>query len=70
MENVYDLVDESRHPLWAVLCIEFGNLQEHKFENVENVFNISQKLVKEHAEEILNVKGVFITFLGETGTSQ
>ena len=30
MENVYDFVDESRHPPWAELCVEFGNLQEHK----------------------------------------
>ena len=27
-----------------------------KFENIENVFNITQKLLKEHSEEILNVK--------------
>ena len=29
MGNVNDLVDESRHPPWAELCVEFGNLQEH-----------------------------------------
>ena len=27
-----------------------------KFENIENVFNITQKLLKEHSEEIMNVK--------------
>ena len=27
-----------------------------KFENIENVFNITQKLIKEHSEEFLNVK--------------
>ena len=30
MENVNVLVDESRHPSWAELFDEFGNLQEHK----------------------------------------
>ena len=27
-----------------------------KFENIENVFNITQKFIKEHSEEFLNVK--------------
>ena len=30
MVNVYDFVDESRHPLWVALCVEYGNLEEHK----------------------------------------
>ena len=30
MENVHVFVDESGHPSWADLSIEFGNLQEHK----------------------------------------
>ena len=56
MENVHVFVDESSHPSWAELFDEFGNLQEHKFEEFESVFNITHKLVMEHAEEILNVK--------------
>ena len=56
MENVFSFVDESRHPLWAGFLEEFGDLQEHKFENLENVFNITQKLIKEHSEESLNVE--------------
>ena len=44
MEYVHGIVDESLHsPL---------------FENIENVFNISQKLPKEHPEEILNVRSL------------
>ena len=27
-----------------------------KFENIENVFNITQNFIKEHSEEFLNVK--------------
>ena len=30
MGDVHDVVDESRHPSWAELCVEFGDLQEHK----------------------------------------
>ena len=29
-----------------------------RFENIDNVFNITQKLMKEHSEEILNVRGL------------
>ena len=47
VENVHVLVDESRHPSWAKLFDEFGDLQEH---------NITQKLVIEHSEEILTAK--------------
>ena len=44
MEYVHGIVDESLHsPL---------------FENIEIVFNISQKLPKEHPEEILNVRSL------------
>ena len=46
----------------AVIHFEW-NFQENseihtnmKFENIENVFNITQKLIKEQSEEILNVK--------------
>ena len=41
MVNVHDVVDESRHPSWARFL---------------DVFNITQKLTKEHSEEILNVE--------------
>ena len=30
MENVHVFFDESRHPSWAELFGEFGDLQEHK----------------------------------------
>ena len=32
-----------------------------RFENIENVFNIIQKFIKEHSEEILNVRGLEYT---------
>ena len=54
--NVHGIVDESRRPCWASVLLEFGNLQEHRFENIENVFNITQKLIKEHSEVLLNVR--------------
>ena len=30
MENVHNVVDESRHPPWSGFLDDFGNLQEHK----------------------------------------
>ena len=54
MGKVYDFVDESSVSSWTECQIEFGNPQEH--EDSECVLNITQKLVKEHSEEILNVK--------------
>ena len=56
MENVHDFVDESRHPSWAELCVEFENLQKHKFEDIQSMSNITRKLVIKHSEEILNVR--------------
>ena len=50
MENVHVFVDENRHPSWAELFVELGDLQE------QSLFDITQKLVMEHGEEILNVK--------------
>ena len=43
-----------------------------KLEGTESVFNITQKLVMEHSEEIseCEMPGIFITFLGEIGMSQ
>ena len=56
MENVYDFVDESRHPPWPNYKSNSEIYKNTKFEDVESVFNITQKLVRERSEEILNVK--------------
>ena len=56
MENVHGVVDESRPPSWDGFPDEFGNLQDTRFENIGNVFNITRKLMKEYSEEILNVE--------------
>ena len=53
----HDIVDEGSHAPWARFLGECGSLPENKkFENIENVFNITQKFIKDHSEEILNVK--------------
>ena len=41
------------------------------FENIENVFNITQKLIEEHSEELLSEKlGLHITIVDEINTVQ
>ena len=72
MENVYDFVDESRHSSWAEFQVEFENYKNTQFEDIESVFNITQKMVREHSERNseCEVRGVFIAFLGEIGISQ
>ena len=38
-------------------CIDLENVRKNtKFDEIESLFNITQKLVMEHPEEILNVK--------------
>ena len=38
MGNVHDFVDESRHPPWAEMYVEFGVLQEHAIvDSLENI---------------------------------
>ena len=56
MENVHGIVDESSHSSWAGFLKEFGNQQKNKFKKIENVFNITQKFIKEHSDEIPNVE--------------
>ena len=41
-----------------------------RFEIVENVFNITQNLIKDHSEETLIVRGLFITIMDEIDTGQ
>ena len=41
----------------SVFAEEIGNVNT-KFEEIESLFNITQKLVVEYFEEILNVKGL------------
>ena len=38
------------------MCRNSEIYKNTKFEDIESVFNITQKLVMEHSEEILNVK--------------
>ena len=46
-------------------AIHLGPNKNTKFEDIESVFNITQKLVREHSEEILNVKCLeYSSFLG------
>ena len=56
MENVYVLVDESRNPSWPNYLANLEIYKNTKFEEIASVSNITQKLVMEHSEEILNVK--------------
>ena len=56
VENVHDFVDESRHRSWADYVSNSETYKNTKFEEIESLFNITQKLVVEHSEEILNVK--------------
>ena len=60
MENVHGIVDESRHsPRARFLFKKFGNLQEHIIrEHRECVQHQSKKVIKEHSEEILNVRSL------------
>ena len=55
LENVHVFVDESSHPSWTELPDEFGDLQQHELQK-KSLFNVIQKLIMEHSEEILNVK--------------
>ena len=41
-----------------------------RFENVENVFHITQKLIKDHSEEILILRGLFISIMDEIDIGQ
>ena len=74
--NVYgffcDFVDESRHPLWAELCVEFGTLQGHEirgyWECLEHYSKVGNGTFWRNSE--CETSGVFITFLGEIGISQ
>ena len=51
---VHDIVDERQPPLDFQENSEI--YKNMKFENTENVFNITQKLIKEQSKENLNVK--------------
>ena len=56
MVNVHGIVDESRHSSWAGFLMISEIYKNTRFENIENVFNITQKFIREHSEEFLNVK--------------
>ena len=58
MEYVHVFVDESRHPSWTELLGDTEIYKNTNFEEIECLFNITQKLTKEHSEDILNVKGL------------
>ena len=67
MWNVYDLVDESRHPLWAELCAEFGDLQGDKIRGnwkfVQYYSEVGNGTFWRDSE--CEMSGIFITILGE-----
>ena len=64
--NVHGVVDESRHSSWTGFPSEFGNLQEHNIrERGECVQHHSKIHEKKHSEEILKVRGLFITIMDE-----
>ena len=69
MENVHDIVDESSHPLSPRFEENSKIYKYMKFENIENVFNITQKLIKEQSEEILNA-GLPVTLMDKINTLQ
>ena len=72
MAIVFSFVHESRHPPWSGFLDEFGNLQEHNSRIFWVYFNMTQKLMKEHPEEILSVEmpGIFITIMDEINIGQ
>ena len=71
-ENVYHFVDESRHPPWAELRVEFGSLQEHKirgyWECVQHYSKVGERTLWRNSE--CEMLGEFITSLDEIGISQ
>ena len=71
-EDVRDFVDESRHPPWAELCIEFGNLQENEIRGdwkfVQHYSKIGNRAFWRDSD--CEMAGIFITFLREIDNSQ
>ena len=55
-KEIWNVIDESRHPSWANYLANSEIHKNTKFKEIESLFHITQKLVKEHSEEILNVK--------------
>ena len=56
--NVYGFIDESRHHHGPN---NLANLEVYKntnFEEIQSLFNITQKLILEHSEEVLNVNTI------------
>ena len=47
MVTVHDIVDKGNHPRWTRLPGEF----DMKFENIANVFNITQKWMKNNLKK-------------------
>ena len=72
VEKVHDFVDESRHPSWTELCIEFGDLQENKirgdWECVQHYSKVGNGTFWRNSE--CDMLGAFITFLGEMDICQ
>ena len=53
MENVHEIDDESRHEDFLTTSEVYKN---KKREYIWSVFNIFRMLIKEHSDEILNVR--------------
>ena len=58
MDSVGNIFDESCHSSWVEFIEIFGNIQGHKFWDIENLFITTQNLVRQHSEEIPFMKRV------------
>ena len=50
--------DENIRSPWAKLERQLGCVQEHNFEELKTLFDITQRLILEHALKILNVSTI------------
>ena len=57
-ENGHVFVNESSHSSWTELFGELGGLQEYVFRGTSELVHITEKLILEHSEEILNVNTI------------
>ena len=56
MEIVHVFVNDSSHSPWTKIIWKILEVYKNtNFEEIQSVFNITQKLILEHSEEILNV---------------
>ena len=58
MRTVHAFVNESSHSSWTELLGELGGQKNTNFEEIQSLFNITQKLILEHSEAFLNVNTI------------